>query len=87
MILIFQIYSELPPYREGSQECNLTPQEKGKYKGCVNWNMFYTNCRLEFHRGLIATTKAYRKLKLYRFYSTKTKENLGNLFVMVVLLF
>ena len=30
-------------------ECHLTPQEYGKYQGCVNWNMFYTNCNIGPH--------------------------------------
>ena len=42
---IFKTIADLPAYRNGSIECNLTPQEAGKFKGCVNWNMFYTNCR------------------------------------------
>ena len=35
----------LPNFREGLNKCHLTPQEYGQFKGCVNWNMFYTNCR------------------------------------------
>ena len=37
-------YSELPVYREGGVECDLTPPELGRVAGCVNWNVFYTNC-------------------------------------------
>ena len=36
--------SGLPKFKEGMSECHLTPQEFGKHNGCVNWNMFYTNC-------------------------------------------
>ena len=39
----------LPKFREGMTECHLTPQEYGKYQGCVNWNMFYTNCNTGPH--------------------------------------
>ena len=31
-------------YREGGVECDLTPPELGRVAGCVNWNVFYTNC-------------------------------------------
>ena len=45
----FKLLQGLPKFREGMTECHLTPQEYGKYKGCVNWNMFYTNCNTGPH--------------------------------------
>ena len=53
------IISDLPAYRNGSMECNLTPQEAGKFKGCVNWNMFYTNCRFHLLQTFEAIFHAY----------------------------
>ena len=43
-ILKSNLFLDLPKFREGMTECHLTPQELGKYKGCVDWNMFYTSC-------------------------------------------
>ena len=33
-------------YREGGKACELTPEQLGEDRGggCVNWNIFYTNC-------------------------------------------
>ena len=48
-IINYNLLPGLPNFREGMTECHLTPQEYGKYQGCVNWNMFYTNCNTGPH--------------------------------------
>ena len=43
---IHKYYPDLPAYREGGKACELTPEQLGEGGGggCVNWNIFYTNC-------------------------------------------